>query len=79
VCYSCIVRGSGMQTLGFFIAFVLAFVSACYLINAFLEVRYGDKLSLSPEHLRNAVYRRLVYSLLYGAGAALVFVWTWHG
>ena len=29
-----------MQTLGFFIAFVLAFVSACYLINAFLEVRY---------------------------------------
>jgi hypothetical protein len=68
-----------MQTFGFFVAFVLAFVSVCYLINALLEVSYGDKLSLSPEHLRNAVYRRLGSSLLYGAGAALVFVWAWHG
>ena len=68
-----------MQTFEFFVAFVLAFVSACYLINAFLEVRYGPKLSSSPEHLRNAVYRRLGSSLLYGACAFLVFVWARHG
>ena len=68
-----------MQRFGFFVAFVLAFVSACYLINAFLEVRYGPKLSFSPEHLRNAVYRRLGSSLTYGAVAFLVFVWAWLG
>ena len=67
-----------MQAISFFIAFVLAFTSVCHLVTGFLELRYADKLSLSREGMLNAVYRRLGSSLLYGAGAVLVFAWAWR-